>query len=171
MPKTPLLTLQPLSKKDWKLFEDLYTDEYVMKHIGPSFGIEKTRRLFNQILSENSQDRFYVIKKTTSKNSIGIIGLLRENKGESNFQLGVMILNVFNNYGYAYKATKMLINHAFCNLNVTSIWVSCHTNNTAANRIANALGFIQQNDEANSNNQVNQINWEITIERYKTTRR
>ncbi len=164
MSHSSLLTLEPLSKDDRVLFVGIYTDPDTMKHIGPALKKNKALELFENVTTKKDRNLFYIIRKTQNKASLGVIGLMKNHKSQSGHELGVMILNKYKNLGYAYKATRILVNYAFDELGVPSIVVFCQLDNAGANRIAEALGFKNQGVEINPKTNVKSIKWEIIRE-------
>lgn len=167
MLSSELLVLDQLSRSDFDLFLEIYTNEKVMKDIGPVLSKERVINLFEQIIAENDKNNFFVVRNKRNKVAYGIIGLMK--KSTLQFELGVMVLNEYKSKGYAYKATSMLLEHAFQNLNVHSVYVMCHRLNTGANRIAKALGFIESNMSHKKELLKENIKWELTFEQYKKT--
>ena len=164
-----LLILDPLSEIDLDLFISIYTDPEVMKNIGPAFSKDGTLQLFKNATVKNDKNLFYVIRNSQNKNPLGIIGLIRNQKHKLSLELGVMILKNYHCKGYAYKATNILMQHAFDHLNAQSIVVYCNRLNIAANKISKALGFIDKGIIREKKSKSKNIKWEITLEQFRKT--
>ena len=166
-----MLCLRPILNADKAFFVRLYTDTDVMKFIDHRFDQQQIEKIFSKVVSIGNKYCFYVIEKTKQTQLVGVIGLIADTDLPNCYQLGVMINPAHQNVGHAYKATKMLIEHAFGQTQAHIIWVSCHKDNAAANRIARALGFVEQSDWLSSEKKNNNIRWEMTFEQFQTAKR
>lgn len=142
-----------------------------MEHIGPVYNSENCLKLFNAAMANNTKNLFYIIKKRHFHDALGLIGLIRKHKENAYYELGVIILNDYKSKGYAYKATKLLLIHAFENLKLNTVVVNCLSLNTGANRISKALGFKQKEQTTIHNTQTKNIKWEITLEQFNKKRK
>lgn len=170
MIQSDLLYLTPLTKDDFDLFVEIYTDPQLMEHVGPAFNLKATKELFNncvnQIANEEPKYLFYVIKNKVNHEKLGLIGLLWNQPEKTSVELGVMIAKTYTSKGYAYKSLCLLMRYTFIEMNLQSIVLLSSINNSAVNRGVPMLGFqnISLSDESISNKGL--IKWKITLQRY-----
>ena len=164
--QSDLLYLTPVTKDDADLFVEIYTDPQIMQHVGPALNYDAAMILFNQCLeqitSKQPKNLFYVIKSTHTDEKFGIIGLMWNQPKKTSVELGVMIALPYINKAYAYKATNILVQHVFTELDVESIVVTCNESNVGANRVSRALGFENKNTFVDKNTNQRKIDWKIT---------
>jgi RimJ/RimL family protein N-acetyltransferase len=170
MIQSDLFYLTPVTKNDFELFNDIYTNPEVMEHVGPAFHQEATQKIFNQCVNQTTKEQpqylFYVIKNKHNNEKFGFIGLLWNQPEKTSVELGIMIAKPYFSKGYAYKVTVLLMQYIFIELKLKSIVLFCNENNSAANRGVTAMGFenISLTDESMPNQRI--IKWKITSERY-----
>ena len=164
MIQSNLLYLTPITNDDADIFTEIYTDPNIMEHIGPALNKESAMKLFNKCLSQLANEKpkylFYVITGKQNNNKYGIIGLLWNQPENNSVELGVMISKAYISKGYAYKATELLMQFVFNELRLYSIVVICNESNTAANRTAQALGFIFNGIMKDKKSNQRKIKWE-----------
>ena len=166
MIQSDLLYLTPVSKNDADLFVEIYTDPQIMQHIGPTLNQQAAIELFNksvnQISIEQPKYLFYVIKRKQNNQKLGIIGLLWNQPKKTSVELGVMIAKSYINKGYAYKATDLLMQYGFVELNLNSIVILCNESNSVANRATQAIGFVNNGIIVDDKSGQRKIKWKIT---------
>ena len=175
MIKSDLLYLTPLSEEDLDLFKEIYTDPDLMKLVGDALSKTTAVTSFKAAIKELNESIpkyiFYVIINNHNNEKIGIVGLFWNQTIKTSVEMGVMISKSHHSKGYAIKALNILMKHVFHNLNVKSIVAFCHEDNTMANRVSKGLGYQNMGISIDPKSQHRKIKWEITIEKFKKTRK
>ena len=110
----------------------------------PHTSVENSREIIRNVLSVN--ETYAVCLKTDNK-AIGSIGLmigtqsnldLPETEGEIGYWIGVP----FWGQGLIPEAAKMLIRHAFVDLNLETLWCGYFEGNAKSKRVQEKCGFV-----------------------------
>lgn len=83
---------------------------------------------------------FYVIINKENNKSIGTTGLI-DREGMKNIEVGFALLQEFEGKGYAYEATKAILNYASEKLNINPIVAITDLENVKSIRLLNRLGL------------------------------
>ncbi|MDO5814708.1 MAG: GNAT family N-acetyltransferase [Methanobrevibacter sp.] len=115
---------------------------------------------------QSVEDSLYIIKTVFSKREtyaivkdgipIGCVGLLFHPDtnhwwGEGSVELGYWIAEEYWGNGYAFEASKALIERAFNDLDVDKIYASYRCENTQSKRVLEKLGFEYYSELVNEN--------------------
>lgn len=115
---------------------------------------------------QSVEDSLYIIKTVFSKREtyaivkddipIGCVGLLFHPDtnhwwGEGSVELGYWIAEEYWGNGYAFEASKALIERAFNDLDVGKIYASYRCENTQSKRVLEKLGFEYYSELVNEN--------------------
>ncbi len=164
--ESKLIDLNPLSKNDFPLFKKIYTNAELMCYIGNPLSIEKVQRLFAQALKQRDKEKpkyiYYVISMKKSGKTVGLIGLLWNQKLTTTIEIGIIIQKSYQNQGVAKIAMKMLIHKVFKESSVTKIIGLCHRQNSRVNTMMLNLGFTTTKTTKDKNKNTKKILWEIT---------
>lgn len=175
MIESDLLSLTPLCKDDWQLYKDIYTDPVLWELVGEPLTEKSAQQFFNQSVEQFSKDDptylFYVINNRINNNKIGIVGIIWNQAEKTGIEMGVMISKTALSQGYAIKALKLLINHAFQHLNIKTMVAFCNDNNYAANRVSKALGYQNVGEIIEPQSNQKKFKWELTIERFNSRKK
>ncbi len=170
MIQSDLLYLTLVTNNDSDLFISLYSDPHIMENVGPAFTPKECKKMLklciNQAHNDQPKNLFYVIRAKHDNQRYGMIGLLWNQAEKNHVELGVMILKPYINKGYAYKATYLLMQYAFNELNIKSIVIFCNESNKVANRATKAIGFHEINRFVDSKSNHSKIKWLLTAERF-----
>ena len=150
------ITLRPWAETD---AEDLY-NLAKNPNIGPKAGwpphksVEESLNVIKTIFSK--KETYAIIYKG---NIVGCVGLLfypycNHDWGKDSAEIGYWVGEEFQNQGIATKASKILVERAFKELNVNAIYGTYYVNNIKSKRVLEKLGFkyykeIENNEDNN----------------------
>ena len=151
------ITLRPWEEKD---AEDLY-NLAKNPNIGPNAGwtphksVEESLNVIKNIFSR--KETYAIIYE---KKIVGCVGLLfypnfQHDWGKDSAQIGYWVGEEYQNRGICTKASKILIQRAFKDLNVKAIYATYYIDNLKSKRVLEKLGFKYYKDLeiTNENNQ------------------
>lgn len=144
--ETERLILRPWLETDAESLFALAKDPAVGPIAGwpPHTSVENSREIIRNVLDIN--ETYAVCLKTDNK-AIGSIGLmigtqsnldLPETEGEIGYWIGVP----FWGQGLIPEAAKMLIRHAFVDLNLETLWCGYFEGNAKSKRVQEKCGFV-----------------------------
>ena len=144
--QTERLILRPWDESDAESLYEYAKDNRVGPIAGwpPHTSVENSREVIKNVLS--APETYAVCLKEDNK-AIGSIGLmigknsnlqLPENEGEIGYWIGVH----FWGQGLIPEATRELIRHAFCDLNLETLWCGYFDGNEKSKRCQEKCGFV-----------------------------
>jgi diamine N-acetyltransferase len=155
--------LNKITTDDWVLYQQIYTDDKLMKFVAPTLSSEKAQQSFASTLKKMSQMPpallLYVIFSQMHQCKVGVIGLKWNQKSHKQAEIGIIVLAKYQRQGLAHQAKSLLIAHAFQELKLDSILAICDKNNIAANSANQKLGFTLCNQINTQNTE--KILWKI----------
>lgn len=141
---TPRLRLRALSTRDLALFRALYCDAETMRYIGKPLSrsvAAVSLRLTVAATRKPGGLRFYTIVERQSRHALGTCSLRPAAWDKRGVELGIMLVRAARSHGFAHEALRALIDVAFSNLHIHTVWVQhCHVGVGIA-RLSEALGF------------------------------
>jgi len=121
------------------------TDPEVSRHLGllsPPADVRQERAWISSVLVGREQQRVFVIENEESR-PIGTCGLRGIERSTGTATLGIMIGEKQAwGRGYGTAAVKALLRHAFEELGLAKVRLSCHVDNTRALRCYEKSGFV-----------------------------
>jgi len=147
--------LERLKQSDFDFYHSIYTDSYLMSHIGNILTLEEVTKLFHICLKEmqqlNPKNLTFVMLNTKTREKMGLIGLNWVQSNCDEVEGGIMLKKKFHSKGYAKYAMDILISYAFNELRIKKIIAYCFANNLAANAINKQMGFILESKSQDEN--------------------
>lgn len=141
---TPRLRLRALTMRDLSLFSALYCDAQTMRHIGKPLSRSLAAASLRATVAATRKPgglRFYVIVERQSRRGIGMCSLRPAAWSKRGVELGIMLARGARGRGYAREAFAALIDDAFFQLPIDTVWVQHTRANAEAARLNDALGF------------------------------
>ena len=143
-----ILTSEDITLRPWKESdaENLY-NLAKSPNIGPKAGwpphksVEESLEVIKTIFS--NKETYAIIYKNQL---VGCVGLLfypncHQDWGKDSVEIGYWVGEEFQNKGIATKASKILVERAFKELKVKSIFGTCNLDNLKSKRVMEKLGF------------------------------
>ena len=141
--KTTNITLRPWMESDAKCLYHFAKNPKIGPIAGwpPHNNIEDSLNIIKTVFSK--KETYAIVKDNIP---IGCVGLLFHPDtnhwwGEGAVELGYWIAEEYWGNGYAVEASKILIEHAFNDLNVKEIYASYRLENNQSKRVLEKLGF------------------------------
>ena len=138
--RTARLQLRPLAEEDLRLYQALYGDESVMRHVRPPLSAAGARRSFASACRQQqalpARRRWWTVR--TADEAVGLVGLGYAGEGA---ELGILLRLQWQGRGLAQEAVRALCAHAF---EVQALaWISARhgAGNLAAHRLFAQAGF------------------------------
>lgn len=142
---TPRLRLRALTTRDLALFRALYCDAETMRHIGNPFSRTQAAVSLRLTVAATRKPprnlHHYVIVERKSRRSVGMCSLRPAAWDKRGVEAGLMLLTSARGRGYAREALGGLIDAAFSQLHVDTVWVEHSRANEAMGRLNHLLGF------------------------------
>ncbi len=139
------IKLSKITEKDRDFYNQIYLDEELMKFVDSPYTIDESNKSFeitlNKISSSPKRLLLYIIRLNSNKQKIGLIGLRWNQLNKSSVEIGIIILKEHQGNNYANISNKLLINHAFENLGISSLIAISEKYNKSANKTLMNLGF------------------------------
>lgn len=145
--ETARLLMRPLQPEDEIFYCTCYTDPVLMQHIGEPLAHDVALRSFKAALKPNSESRIrqrtWVMEDIHLRSIIGLLGLVYDEvKPEPvNAQIGAIILDEFQNRGFAAEAIAALVDIAFSRSNLAMLYTQHTMHHGAARSLMEKLGF------------------------------
>jgi len=121
------------------------TDPDVLRYLGltqPASTIDAERAWISRMLTDGTHHRIFVIEIEDAR-PIGTCGLREIDRETGSATLGIMIGEKrLWDRGYGTAATKALLAHAFTELGLTRVELSCHRDNGRGLRCYEKAGFV-----------------------------
>ncbi len=137
------ITLIPLNESHFPLLEKWNFDEKVTRFFSerPMYDIDQQTKWFNKQLADPSKKK-YIIKDNTTATLLGLVSLMKIDLINKNAEIGITIGEEdFQKKGFAKKAMEKLLDIAFNDMALKTIYLSAFENNTAALNLFDQLGF------------------------------
>jgi len=146
------LFFRPLTVHDKAMYFSLYTNEQVMRHIGPPLSQEQVETLFSYTLKRtNGRGHLrlsWALVARRSGKCIGIVALTWDLALKGAASIGVMLVSEEQGKGYGLEAQGALAEYGFTSLGLVRIHSQFAVNNSANERIYHKLGFIAEDHKA-----------------------
>ncbi|WP_017218727.1 GNAT family N-acetyltransferase [Pseudoalteromonas sp. NJ631] len=146
---TERLTLRPILNTDWPLWLELHQQPDVMRFVGEITDEATLRDKFNHGLSAglgqwNKEDNTWltlVIEETATATPIGLHGFLSMWTPFQQAELGFMLSPEFQGKGYAFEASRAVIDFALHECNYHKLIATVTQGNHASHHLLKKLGF------------------------------
>lgn len=149
--ETDNLTLRPWMESDAECLYHFAKNPNVGPIAGwpPHQSIEDSLNVIRTIFSK--RETYAIVKDEIPIGCVGFLFHPDTNHwwGEGACELGYWIAEEYWGNGYATEASKVLINHAFSNLEVSSIYATYKVGNIQSRRVLEKLGFIYYTNMVN----------------------
>jgi [ribosomal protein S5]-alanine N-acetyltransferase len=143
--ETVRLHLRPLGAEDETLYCQLYTDPLVMRHIAMPLSADAARRSFRaacrQAERQPLQRRTWVMTEADTAIDIGLLALVDDPEAMSS-EIGALLLDDWQNRGYAAEAIEALVAYAFRDLELAAVHTRHAGENGPAAGLMRKLGFV-----------------------------
>ncbi|KZN59248.1 hypothetical protein N473_03570 [Pseudoalteromonas luteoviolacea CPMOR-1] len=142
---TPRLRLRPMDKNDWQLFKLLNQNPNVMAYVADIQDQQALKSIFDERCAswQKQTDAWLslVIERLDTNECIGLHGF----KGFSNkpniAELGFMLCPTQQGQGFAFEASKAVIDYAFTHQGYDTLLATVTVGNNASEQLLNKLGF------------------------------
>lgn len=142
---TDRLMLRLVTRDDFKLFEQLYSDERIMRFIGPVIQGEALQKVLCSVIKCNSlpdaEQIYYAVVTLEDNQSIGICAVSKLSVEEQYAEIGNMLLSGAQKKGFAEEATLALGQNLAVQLGITRLTMCIDERNIPAIRAAKKIGF------------------------------
>lgn len=138
---TDRLIIKPLSENDNEFILDLVNTDGWIKFIGNKNIKTKADAIaYIQRINSNPNIRYWTVKLNDSKNSIGLVTLIKRDYLEHN-DIGFAFLPNFSNQGYAYEATNSVLTNLLKQNVFTTILAQTLPENIISIKLLKKLGL------------------------------
>ena len=141
-----------------------HLSEVMVQPVKELSSVNDTEQLIDMINKFwDDKERFVIpIWLKESKLLVGESYIGSFNSEETEGEIGYFLFEEFQGKGFAYEATKALIQKSFENLSLKRIWLKCDSDNYRSIKLALKCGFIEQKDNLNQT-RIKSDNTEINI--------
>lgn len=143
--ETVRLHLRPLEAEDETFYCQLYTDPLVMRHIAMPLSTEAAHRSFRvacrPAARQPRQRRTWVMTEADTAIDIGLLALVDDPEAMSS-EIGALLLDDWQNRGYAAEAIEALVEYAFRDLGLAAVHTRHARDNGRAAGLMRKLGFV-----------------------------
>jgi ribosomal-protein-alanine N-acetyltransferase len=172
--KTERLGFRKWNNNDFLLAKGLWGDYNVTKLIdirGQLTDEQVMARLLKEISCEqNYSVQYFPIFLLDTGEHVGCCGLRPYNLKENIYELGFHIRTKYWKKGYAYESAKAIMEFAFTEMKVSSLYAGHHPNNESSRNILQKLGFTYKRDEFYKPTGLNHPSYLLRKEDYELTR-
>lgn len=147
MKESNRLVYRKLSKSDFKLFFELYTDVRVMQYAYADCLKSEIEALdaFNNTLNNQAKQlcNEFVAELKDTNQPIGIVDydvIMRHENGGI-YEIGYFIKPEYWGKGFAFEMAEAIVKQAFSDSNIHKIIASCNVNNKKSEHIMKKLGM------------------------------
>lgn len=134
--------LRPLAVDDEDLYLALYTDAEVMRHVGDALTLTAARSAFDKVLAFNQQAtgayRTWVVVERSTNEVWGLLALVARDGGS---EIGALIWPQYHNAGVATEIIRRLVDFAFTEGGVDSVFTRHRAANGGAEGLMRKLDF------------------------------
>lgn len=143
--ETERLIIQEFTINDAPFYYALVNDPDWIKYIGKrniNSILDAEQYLTTKIIVSYKKFGFgfYLVKTIVGNHSIGTVGLI-DREGMDNVEVGFAFLPAFRGKGYAYEATKEIMNYASTELKIDPIIAITDLENTKSGKLLERLGL------------------------------
>ncbi|KZN44456.1 GNAT family N-acetyltransferase [Pseudoalteromonas luteoviolacea] len=142
---TPRLRLRPLTKNDWQLFKKLNQNPDVMAYVADIQAQQTLKSLFDERCTrwQKQTDAWLtlVIERVDTEECIGLHGFKSFSDKPNIAELGFMLCPTQQGYGFAFEASKAVIDYAFIHQGYDTLLATVTVGNNASEQLLNKLGF------------------------------
>lgn len=143
--ETTRLRLRPLCAVDETFYCQLYTDPSVMRHIAMPLSADAAHRSFRVAFRPAArhprQRRTWVMTEADTAIDIGLLALVDDPEAMSS-EIGALLLDDWQNRGYAAEAIEALVEYAFRDLGLAAVHTRHARDNGRAAGLMRRLGFV-----------------------------
>ena len=138
---TNRLTLEPLSQSENEFILELVNTEGWIKFIGnKNIHTEEEAGAYVQKINDNQNITYWAVKLNTTKQTIGLVTLIKREYLEYD-DIGFAFLPIFFGNGYAFEATKAVLNYLIKQNAITYILAETLENNRPSINLIQKLGL------------------------------
>ncbi|KAE9398100.1 acyl-CoA N-acyltransferase [Gymnopus androsaceus JB14] len=150
--ETDRLRLRAVREADFEDLIALWNDDRIQKMLSTDFVVPLGAKLEKLVREMSSSALFYAIIETKDSHEfVGFISLWDAQTKNRDARLGMALLPSFWGRGYATELLRFVIDYAFRQLALHRITLNVFGNNTAAIRVYNKVGFIQEGVQRKAN--------------------
>lgn len=143
-----MVTLRELAKKDIPLVNKWRHDKSISDFLGGNFrylSLDQDERWFEDYLKNRKTQVRCAIYVEASQEPVGVVYLTGIDQVNRSAELGIMIGNKkYQGQGIGTSATRKMLEHAFLNLNLRRVFLTVLSDNVAALKLYQKVGFAQE---------------------------
>lgn len=140
------MMMRPLAAADETLYSDLYTDQRLMRHVGPVLDAEHAKRSFGAALAAATRRPcrhiYFALRQKQTGNPVGVGALRDIDPIGRQAEIGLILRREAHGCGLAYEALGAVAAWGFGELPIDRVYASASTSNLAASRLARRSGFL-----------------------------
>ncbi|QSX34494.1 GNAT family N-acetyltransferase [Shewanella avicenniae] len=140
--QTERFTLRPLAEQDATLFQSLYCDKELMRHIGPALSEHDAIAAFNTTLKTMYRKApycfFWVIEQL--EQALGVVGIA-DIKAKQQAEIGIILLRRAHRKRVADEVVPRVIRYCSEQLELKQLVGTFDSQNLAALRLNKRMGF------------------------------
>lgn len=139
-----------LSKENFRIFRELYTNQEVMRYayldkLNSEKEMEDAFRETLQLQAEGQGEQYVaVLKDTDAEIAIVDYEVLKQNEHGGIYEIGYFIKPEYWGCGYGAEMGRAIIDELFQNSNIHKIVASCNANNHSSENIMKKLGMSKE---------------------------
>ncbi|MGP9801074.1 GNAT family N-acetyltransferase [Rheinheimera sp. NSM] len=137
--------LRLATSDDFKLFEQLYSDERIMRFIGPVLQGKILQNMFASVIKSNCKAEaaqfYYTVLTLEDNQAVGVCAVSKLSVAQRCAEIGNMLLSGAQKRGYAEEATLALGQNLASQLGITRLTMNIDKRNIPAIRAAKKIGF------------------------------
>lgn len=137
------IILRELTLEDYDDFYNYVTEEDIAEQFLFNHDKESANKRLNELVSrykEENKPFVWAIAKGDTNELVGIISFDNVDLNNKSFSIAYGVRKEFCQHNYAYKATKILVDYAFNQLDMHRFEIACNVDNMASKMTIEKLG-------------------------------
>ena len=140
------MTVRPLAPADETLYSHVYTDQRLMRHVGPVLGAEHVKRSFGAAVAAATRRPlrhiYFALHRKQTGEPVGVSALRDVDSTARQAEIGLILCREAHASGLASEALGAVAAWGFGQLPIDRIYGCADPSNLAASRLARRAGFL-----------------------------
>lgn len=153
--RTQRLVLRPIREEDLLSMHEFVSDRESTKYMiyYPLYSLSETKEFLSQDIRQWDEEKPHHLNFSVMLEGahIGSIAMYFEG-GETEMELGWILNSRYKGKGYAYEASKALIDYAAGNMGIKRVYACCDSENEPSYRLMERLGMKKVSDNGKRKN-------------------
>lgn len=147
-----MIKLKPITKNDFRLYQQLYQDEKVVKYVCKPMSESDCKSSFSKLIKRTqihfNRRKCFVIEYVKKQELVGIIDAKYDPIGIQ-VEVGILLCSQSHGMGFGALSHDLLFEQINKFWPTAKVVAKCHENNFVANQLYHKLGFVKNNKKLN----------------------